>query len=173
MNITLYNNYSDHRYLNKSIETIETISGAEPFGECSVQNPVMRLRPFENWAIVNYAYISDYQRYYFIDEIIMKSGDILELHCRCDVLMSFRKSIKESTGLLIANENLSTPYIKDNNYPVSLKKTLTTYVFSESPFNIETSGYFTGRNYVITVAGGGEYDPFQPDNPDDNNNNEE
>lgn len=172
MNITLYNNLSDHRCLNKELETIETISGATPYGECSVQAPVMRLRPFENWAIVNYAYIGDYQRYYYVTEIKILSGNVLELHCQSDPLMSFRNAIKNCQGVLVANENLTTPYIRDLNYPVSLKKTITTYLFDADPFNIENTGYQTGHNYVLTTAGGGEYDPYAPDQPGNDDENE-
>lgn len=170
MNITLYNNLSDHRCLNKELEVVETISGATPYGECSVQAPVMRLRPFENWAIVNYAYIGDYQRYYYVTEIKILSGNVLELHCQSDPLMSFRNAIKNCQGVLVANENLSTPYIRDPNYPVSLKKTITTYLFDGDPFNITAAGYRSGLNYVLTVAGGGAYDSEAPDLPDEEEN---
>lgn len=167
MNIVLYNNSSDRRTITKTLETIETINGAEPFGECSVHNPVMRLRPFDNWALVNYAYIADYKRYYFVTEVKIVSGNVLEISCTCDPLMSFRQQILRSVAMCVANENTSTKYIRDKNYPVSLKKSLTTYVFDADPFNIETTGYQTGHNYVLTTAGGGEYDPYAPDQPDD------
>lgn len=34
---------------------------------------------------VNYIYVPDWARYYFIDCIVIKSADNIELHCRMDM----------------------------------------------------------------------------------------
>lgn len=152
MNIVCYNNESDPRVLRKTLTEITSIT-AVPWGECSVINPVIRVRPFDYYADVNYIYIADYKRYYYVNDIIMQSGNILEFHCAVDVLQTYSKQILESTCICVANENTNTPYIRDESYPVSLKKTITTYVFTENAFNIDTATD-SNYNYVLTVAGG-------------------
>ena len=49
---------------------------------------------------VNYAYIPDFNRYYFINDIASTVNNLWEVHMHCDVLSSFWSEIKTNTAII-------------------------------------------------------------------------
>jgi hypothetical protein len=153
MTISFYNQLNDNRVLVKDLgEAIHT-STCTPYDECSIHNPVIKVRQFNGYANVNYCYIDEYGRYYYITDVIAKSGGLLEIHCRVDVLMTFKDVIKVSRGVCVANENVGSSFIPDENYPVIIKRGNDVYEFEGDPFNTETATAIS-KNFVLNVAGG-------------------
>ncbi len=163
MTITFYNQLNDNRVMNKNLGEPLHSSVCTPFGECSLHKPVITVRQFNGYANVNYCYIDEYGRYYYITDVIAKSGGILEIHCRVDVLKTYRDVILVSRAVCVANENVGSSYIPDDNYPVINKRGTDIYEFEGDPFNTETASRLS-KNYVLNVAGGSFDDP-QPDPP--------
>ena len=64
----------------------------------NITSPTINLRIKDDFAIneCNYCYISDFERYYFIQDIEMLTVDIYKLHLECDVLESFKDDILNS-----------------------------------------------------------------------------
>lgn len=65
--------------------------------------------------LYNYAYIPDFNRYYFIDDVSWSQG-IWSLSMHVDVLGTFRSDILNSTQYVIRSASRSNPYIPDTAY---------------------------------------------------------
>lgn len=153
MTITFYNQLNDNRVLTKILgEPIHT-AVCTPFGECSLHSPTITIRQFTDYANVNYCYIDDYNRYYYITDIIAKSGGILEVHCKVDVLKTFDTVIRQCGAVCIANEKIGSTYVIDPNLPLDVRKTIVAKEFPTTIFNQDSATQNT-RNFVLTVAGG-------------------
>lgn len=85
----------------------------------------------------NYLYVAKWTRYYFIDDIVYNEG-FLELHCKEDVLASWRGAIGSSTLYILRASAASDGNIADTLYPT---KTNASYSYNTgtSPF-IHQSG---------------------------------
>ena len=94
MDIVLYTNVSEPAVVDKFIAEVVTLTGTlrEP---SSVTNPVIKVE-MQSPVACNYAYISEFSRYYYIDDIVSLRTNLWELHLRVDVLMSFKQGIRNS-----------------------------------------------------------------------------
>ena len=64
--------------------------------ECSITSPVLELKVTEK-PNFNYAYIADFGRYYFINNIVEKTGRMFEIACHIDVLQTYKDDIKRNS----------------------------------------------------------------------------
>lgn len=153
MEIVLYSCTADPRDLYKGSKctTIATVQ-AEPFYPLEVTTPQFRLAYNSSFTSINYCYISELGRYYFISSITLESGNAMIINCECDVLMSFRTSILALDCICIRNENRFNPYIQDNDIPSSTKATITNFIVNNNtPFIIPEDD--TVNCYVLTLNG--------------------
>lgn len=106
MNVTFYNNLSNHNVVYKRLEEINTLSFT--FKENSnIINPSLILK---NYKGGNYCYIEDLGRYYHIKDIDLLSNGLVKINCEIDVLMSYKEDIINSDffskdGVLIISNN--------------------------------------------------------------------
>ena len=70
----------------------------------------------------NYVYISTLHRFYFVDNTEL-TNDMMNLHLSEDVLSSWDKLIRDQSGFVTRNENMSSEYLVDERRP--LDNTLT------------------------------------------------
>lgn len=138
MTLSLYENKSDERVLNKSITTVATYEGYLR-DESSITNPVVLIEGvfnIYNNGNVNYMYLPDYRRYYYITDIIQKRANLVEIYGRVDVLMSFKDEIKSCSGIVKRQANKWNLYLDDGSLKVYQNKVIITKVFP-SGFNDE------------------------------------
>ena len=95
--ITLMNNASKDIVLNKSLSTIATLSG-------EFRATVDALRPtiIVDGAVasnVNYAYIADFGRYYYVADRQELTKDLTELSLYTDVLQSFATQLANASRI--------------------------------------------------------------------------
>lgn len=84
----------------------------------SILFPVMELRSSNNNKTIplyNYAYIDDFRRYYWIDDIVYDMG-MWTISMHCDVLASFQYDILHSTQYVIRSSYESDDTIADTLY---------------------------------------------------------
>lgn len=151
MTVTLYSSSADPRDLYKSTKlTSIAVVDAEPFYPLNITKPMLRIKYNSSYALINYCYISELSRYYFVHAPVLESGSAMILQCNCDVLMSFRDSIINLNCICTRNEFDFNPYIQDD-IPTSSKATTTCYKISgNTPFEVPTSnGYY----YALTLNG--------------------
>ena len=68
-----------------------------------------------------YAYIPDFKRYYFIDDIISE-GKLWTLTMHCDVLASFKDQIEQHPFYVLRSSNKYNGLIADTYYPVTFER---------------------------------------------------
>lgn len=110
----------------------------------NVINPKIVVRNKGGKLKCNYCYIPKLNRYYWITNISTSNADFLILDLTVDVLMTYRKEIKNSFGFIDRNEIDYNNYLIDNEVVVSNKKIRTTK-------NIGNVG--SGYYYYITCNG--------------------
>lgn len=84
----------------------------------SVMNPQIKLIVSSNPCTYNYAYISDFGRYYFISDWSADAGRWIAT-MNCDVLASFKSSITSSTQYVARSASEFDEYLSDNLYPTT------------------------------------------------------
>ena len=145
MTLKLYTNSSDRNHLDKVI----TQQGSDISGtlraDCSIVDPVITIESITgfNLSSCNYAYISEFGRYYYITNIVCK-GKLYELHMHCDVLMSFKSQIRGNSAVIARNESTYNLYLADGVFK--------TYANPHYQIKKFPSG-FSGFHYVLTISG--------------------
>ena len=88
MRVILYNNKSDNNVVNKQIVRIKNMSNVIIKENSSIINPVFIIKNVTNQKIIksNYLFSDDFNRYYYINNIVVINGGMFELHCSVDVL---------------------------------------------------------------------------------------
>lgn len=93
MTIRFYNSDAEKNRVDKTdyITLGGTVTGQEQPGQ-SVLHPII-IFELSSQPLYNYAYIQEYDRYYFISKKIWLGGNEWELHFDVDVLMTYRSYI--------------------------------------------------------------------------------
>ena len=149
MTVIFYSVSDDTRVLNKTLgDAVATLSAVEIFGECSIMDPVLKLVYDADLLDANYCYISDWKRYYYIENYDLSNGREMYVRMHEDVLMSNATAIGELECTIVRTAQngkanlylddgkfkvLNYPRIQTKKFPNSLNKTLA---------------------YVLTIAGG-------------------
>ncbi len=98
MILKLYNTTDSNNTIGKTLVDEETYDITFK-GTFDIMNPIILLK--SNTPILkNYAYIPEFDRYYFITSIRIQSNNIYELFLECDVLETYREDILASKGLV-------------------------------------------------------------------------
>lgn len=142
MTLRLYKNKSDKNVVSKTI----TQSGSDISGtlreDCSIINPVISIQGLTDLK-VNYAYIPEFGRYYYINNIVCK-GKLYELHMHVDVLMSFGTEILDNTAVISRQQSMYNLYLQDGVFK--------TYADNHYQIKQFPSGFNT-QQFIFSVAG--------------------
>lgn len=112
MDIVLYKNLSDLNHISKNIISLATVSAVLK-NETEITSPVIRLKTAMPPG-ANYCYIPAFERYYYINKQNIIPGGINELSLQCDVLMSFKSIILDSTVIAERSTNHCNKSLPDN-----------------------------------------------------------
>ena len=150
--IKFYWNKTDKRYLNKSItQQGNDVTGVHFIDETELINPVIKLSSFDE-SKVNYMYIPDLDRYYFLNNVKYSQGFYL-VSWHVDVLMSFKNSILSQEVILkrASEENHYNLYQSDDKFQL-YEYTNVRYKFFKEGQTFSPSI----QNFVLCVMGGDE-----------------
>lgn len=111
----------------------------------SIMNPVVELNV--NPMAYNYAYISDFSRYYFINDIRFDKG-LWICSLNVDVLATYKTTIGSSSTYVLRATNAQNPYIIDTAYPLTGNVTYDSTIFESGIGTSYNSGY-----YIVTTTG--------------------
>ena len=142
MDIVFYNTNEPKNKLVKNLGTGTTISG-QLYGQTDIMAPVIKLIGTDALNY-NYAYISDFGRYYYYEKPCDVEGNITFVHLHADSVFNFANDIKNSEGL-IRRANKGDSYIRDE---LVTKLTKVNYEVKRlgSPLTINP-------NYVLVIGG--------------------
>ena len=118
MLISLYNTNDSNIVVDKTL-TNKIDYDIKIKDTTSVTNPTIILKT-KTLITSNYAYIPDFNRYYYIEKIEVCPNDVYRIALKCDVLKSFKDDIKNSSAY-VAQQTTTNKYY-DNGYKSEVKK---------------------------------------------------
>lgn len=108
MKLTLYRMFGEDNRINKASyrEVLYSLTGTLR-SETSITSPVIEvhLSGTIDLKIINYAYIEEFNRFYFIDDIISVRNEVWEFHFRVDVLQSYYSTINDLPCIVARTSN--------------------------------------------------------------------
>lgn len=116
MNIVLYNNKSENNKVDKELTQSVTLTGNVK-NETSIVNPTILVEG--NPIGKNYAYIADFERYYFIKDVKVIRSNLFEIDMTCDVLMTYKSSIRSMFAIVERNQYRINKYLPDTEIKYS------------------------------------------------------
>lgn len=148
MTVKLYKNNSDARCINKNLSDGIEITCRE-FDYGSIMYPKLIVEYNSEYASKNYCYISDFQRYYYINNIEITNGKRCIIDCSVDVLMTYADSIKNVNATIVRRQGSGTTTIPDSSITLKTAPNVQDYLFTGN------ANVFTSGAYVLNVFGGG------------------
>ena len=144
--ISLFKTASENNRVVKVLTDEKQLSG-ELRNQTSVLNPNIRIESADNISTYNYAYISEFGRYYYITDIVSVRTNCWVVSLRCDVLMSYKNEI-QSMNVILNNtqETGLSNYLASPNW-VNLVKTKT-------DIKVFPSGLSEQGEFILITAGG-------------------
>lgn len=145
MDIKLYYNSSDNRCINKTLSTSYTITGTLR-DETSVINPEIIIKN-EGAIRYNYAYIPEFKRYYYINNIESVRQNVWKLYLKVDPLMSFKADILALRVVVNKQSSITNgdEYIDDGSLVTDNLMFKTIYTFA--------NGFNDDGEYILITAG--------------------
>lgn len=146
MDLRLYYTNDENNKINKTLTNALLLVGTMR-DSSSIINPIILVEgaSFDGF---NYAYIPQFDRYYFIKNIINYRNNLWILELECDVLMSFKSSILNMNCILIETEQTGADrYLANSRVWVSKVKDKTDII--SFPNGLLESG-----EYILITAGG-------------------
>ena len=145
MILQIFNNSSEPNKVQKEIEQLYDLTGTLRDGRATVQRPIIRIAGnYEsNLAKMNYAYIPDFERYYYIDEIQLVRNSLYDLFLRVDVLMSFKDSFLPLTAYIESQEDEANLYLRNMRVPLVVQP-----IIEQIPIDMT----FTPNNPSVILA---------------------
>lgn len=100
----------------------------------------------------NYIYVEYLKRYYFVDDIILLTGNRINVKCSIDVLYTYKNNILSSVQFIKRNEKLYNGKYADERYPIESEKEI--YVV-KSPISI--FGTMGSNDYCYALVTSGQF----------------
>lgn len=151
MNITLYKYTGEHdnatkiNYLTNAFSISGTLRE-----ESNVIHPIITFKASFNPQNYNYAYIEEFERYYFITNITYIRNDLVRLDFEVDVLYTFwNKAVIE--GVVERNENEYNAFINDNLVKFSDEQDVIVYEGVNVILDKSSDNF---NNLVLTLVNG-------------------
>lgn len=124
MLMKMYDTKSSNNVINKVLEN-EHEFDIKFKDKTDIVNPVVILHS-ATLILSNYAYIPDFNRYYFVDKIELFPNSVYNITLRCDVLESFKDDILASSGFINQqSQNVNKYY--NSNYQSEVRKEVDLY----------------------------------------------
>ena len=146
MTITLYNNGSENNKITKVLSNSIQLTGTVK-DVTNVENPEILFdmgTSASSYLNRNYAYISEFGRYYFIVDKNIEGNKLIRMKLKIDVLMSYADTILSTPALIERSEFYNSPHIADNSRPMYSYPMVLTKKFS---------GSFDAFSFFLTTAG--------------------
>ena len=142
MLISLYNTNDSNIVIDKTL-TNKIDYDIKIKDTTSVINPTIILKT-KTLITSNYAYIPDFNRYYYIEKIEVCPNDVYRIALKCDVLNSFKDDIKNSRAYVTQQTTTNKYY--DNGYQSEVKKEVDIF---KSDYVLEK-----GTDTILVTIGG-------------------
>lgn len=145
MTVKFYKNLSDKIVVDKEITQIgNDVTGTLREG-CSIIDPVIKFEAPTGINIIyaNYAYISEFERYYYINNIKCV-GNLFECYMHVDVLKTYAAGIRANNAVVARQEKNYNLYLQDGVFKTYSQPHMQVAQFPSG---------FTDFNFIFSVAG--------------------
>lgn len=147
-NVDLYYNSSDIHEINKALTLVASNVECDFKAPVDVETPEITIMATDAYDRVNYAYIGEFGRYYYVKPIV-KNNQIITYELQSDPLMSFKAGVLSSPAVIARNPWVYDKYIPDSRLPVESRTIRGLIQFPQNHFD----GHY--NCYVLTTIGGG------------------
>lgn len=144
-NVELYNNASPVEKIGKTLTGGHTISDVLLKRDTSILKPVLLVASVQDIFTYNYMYISEFGRYYFIDDVRSVNNNLWEISGHVDVLETYKTQILANNAVIRRQQVRFNTYLNDPEWLVYAYESVVAYKFT-SPFN-------KNLKFVLTTAG--------------------
>lgn len=142
--IVLMKNKSADNYVDKDVDEIVTLNGTLR-SECSIVAPVVIVDAgIGDVRKCNYCKIDKFNRYYYVSDVVNIRTGIWEIHCNCDVLMTYKNEIRNCKGIVRRQQNKWNLYLNDGSLKHYQNPKVQTHYFPSG---------FSVQDFVLAVAG--------------------
>ena len=147
MRITLYKNHSERICLTKVIDGVLILNGTLR-SETSIKTPIVTIAGNETIPFYNYAFIEEFNRYYYITDIRSIRNGVWEISFLCDVLMSFKSDILNAYAVIENTQETDiSKYISSDIWTNTVKD-------KTDIVNFSGSSLLSSGEYILITAGG-------------------
>ena len=146
MRLVTYRNESEPERVDKTLVQLSEIEGSLR-SPTSIITPVFTVQgqlDMPNLATLNYIYVPDFKRYYFVTDVRGIRTGLWEISARVDVLTSFKDQIRAQKAIIRRQENAWNLYLNDGSFRVYQNPTIVTKPFPSG---------FGPLEFVLAVAG--------------------
>ena len=143
--ISLFKTASENNRVVKVLTDEKQLSG-ELRNQTSVLNPNIKIESADNISTYNYAYISEFGRYYYITDIVSVRTNCWVVSLRCDVLMSYKDEIKTITGVVVRQESNPNKLLIDRLERIQSDKEIDILYYPEA--------FSKNLQFILVTAGG-------------------
>ena len=153
MTIELYKNLSEPNIVNKNITLLATASGALRDGT-SILSPTIRLEYDSTVQAINYVYIVEFERFYFVGDIASVRSGLWDLACHVDVLSTYKNQLYNLSAVIARQEKSYNLYLEDDRLLTTCRRRYSTIAF---PNRVTPArGNSDSPSFILTCAGGAE-----------------
>lgn len=142
IDVKFYHTNSPNNKLGKTLNDENTMTCAFK-GNCNILNPVIIVKSADYFDY-NYAYIEQFKRYYFINDIVILPNNVYTLSLKVDVLDSYKDSILKNYVHVTRKSNSN---LNGGKFDVLESKSVKTYTFN-SIFKLQ-------KNIIVVTSVGG------------------
>lgn len=141
---------SPNHYINKQLIDVATFTGNLK-EETSVINPVFEVETTLDLSQMNYIWIDELHRYYYVTNIVSVATNLWRIYCHVDVLMTYKPTILGHEAVIARQQSLYNLYLNDGNtFKVTQRSKIQQKEFPNG---------FSGSSFVMITAGGPGNDP--------------
>lgn len=145
MHIKFYKNLSENNRIDKRLVQYGKQRTGTLVDETSMYNPTILFElDIEDLTDVNYMYIQEFNRYYFISDIVSVRNGLVRISANIDVLKSFESEIKNCTALVGRNTYKYNLYLNDEWFRLYSDPLI---------FELEFPNGLTGSSNVLVIGG--------------------
>lgn len=129
--VVLYQNTTEEIRIGKTLTTVGSLTGTFR-NECSITKPVFIVEQ-ATLPTFNYAYISMFNRYYFVTEIKSIRYKLWEIYFDVDVLETYKTGILKLSPIVSRNEFYYNNKLVDNRRVSKVTKSVTRIANTQEP----------------------------------------
>ena len=141
--IVLMNNQEELNKISKNPTTVMTLSGTLR-EETDIVNPAINIEYDGTLTNVNYMYIAEFHRYYFITKVESVRTGLWRIYGHCDVLKTYAEAILATPCVVARNESTFNLMLNDSFFKVYANPRLQVINFPNK---------FEGYSYVLVMKG--------------------